>query len=1353
MALADDCTDDETKATCLDLGNAMCSGKSNVKTYDADACITAVAAAGVLAAVLVPFPFGFPAVAAAEELTRRNMKECYQGPTDYEKCFEEFVDVGQCVSKYKVKCNVYVYQRNENRSPCTATAKTCAYGTEWEAKYRDERGLPTTGFCPECTGSACVMRKSSKTYQVAQAGSRLHQFTVARVEDGDSLGADAQYVRIGFGTLGGAAVQCGRPGSCGVLRKAVEVRRGLFTCVPCLAAARTQCVGEHMCGFGANGTALLGEAYADVVAQIRRLVASADGGSGLGPRWVPWLEEYGFEEYNPAAVAQGFNQAILKLNGQCQNDGALPDPSKCQNDQPRRTLGAHVDREYRVEEAAVVPGGHTLSWSVTRAQLTTTNVPAWEATVGRSQFVRGLLSDRVCERFTFESLVCLKQGGSTLVYNPQLAGDFEVQDGCDTSVVDGTRVISSACNQLACPGRRDTSDEYNMFDGSDPTSSLKWTACKRKNRATPSFFTTPSYVPTNLCGMRPARPSVCGVGQGAWGARWGRTTDLYARTARAGVTDLPANSMTLAQLVMGKGSGEGGNLAVSMWDMGGHYVRLGLTAGKQLVLKELPLRSFVTLQQAQEMNASATWASDWMAEKRQGVALAGACRSWRCPFRRRGFVSAGLALPGPERTRAIFGTTSHPSAVPSSGVGSEYVTRNGLCVCRGVVGDDECIAAFAGNGNCSRAELIEALLDGRPRLALVLDANASREQLDWPWSGGPLRDGAFLPSRVAGSAVLDRLPAFRYRFVSVDRKIPRPLTSTLDEGGDCHMGRAARRRGEVGVDDGCVVVNKTADAVTMRCAGGVERVLARPRSASVTAVRRQCTQCDPPPAFFVNNQSLPEAETSFGTLWRWSPSRLLARDLRFKLCGNATACPAVSDWTMDNFWRRMKAGTLFSGDGAAGGGSDGVDAQFGRVADGGDNDATRWDAPWLLCTTNASGKMCSGTMSKAAWLGGDRTQTCRAVLAQPNAPSAAVDMSICDLDSRMNRLCSVIQGARYRLFEANCRLTGRCRTTAFFYQPATYSLDDGRFARSTVGRFYNFTAPGACPVMDDETLAVLASNAVAVQNCPAQDLEALSFAIDAARAAVHFFVKIVYYFGVIGLELLSLIAGGDTSGPIAVVMAYFNLIASEFQQFFAAMGDVVYKMVMETGQLGQTLKVIVTTMCHFLSEIFVAVVQPFMCVIKSGVVVLLDAVAAVVGGISTLTGGALNGVLGGIKTARDGVDAARVCGEDGNPFENCDGLFRADADPPTALPMPTRCWVGYQPSIGDQGGLSCTAADTCMDDDGTLRACASCVAGAGGSGYGCDSLTKMCRYGLFIPLFAFGPRGRASSWARHDRDA
>ena len=57
-----------------------------------------------------------------------------------------------------------------------------------------------------------------------------------------------------------------------------------------------------------------------------------------------------------------------------------------------------------------------------------------------------------------------------------------------------------------------------------------------------------------------------------------------------------------------------------------------------------------------------------------------------------------------------------------------------------------------------------------------------------------------------------------------------------------------------------------------------------------------------------------------------------------------------------------------------------------------------------------------------------------------------------------------------------------------------------------------------------------------------------------------------------------------------------------------------------------------------------------------------------------------------------------------------------------------RCFVGYQPTIGEQQGLGCQASDTCMDDDGSLRACAACESSGYVERFGCDTLTKLCRF-------------------------
>ena len=174
------------------------------------------------------------------EIAQENAAECYSSETEFEKCFNDFTDVGICCMKYKIKCNVFVYQRDENHSPCTSTSTTCPYSSSWEEKYINERGVPVTGLCPECSlangGSGCAVKKSTKTFQVEQAGSRMHLLTPVIVSDGDLLGSNMQYVQVGLGTLGGQSVQCGRQETCSTLAKALEIQSGLFVCVPCLAA-------------------------------------------------------------------------------------------------------------------------------------------------------------------------------------------------------------------------------------------------------------------------------------------------------------------------------------------------------------------------------------------------------------------------------------------------------------------------------------------------------------------------------------------------------------------------------------------------------------------------------------------------------------------------------------------------------------------------------------------------------------------------------------------------------------------------------------------------------------------------------------------------------------------------------------------------------------------------------------------------------------------------------------------------------------------------------------------------------------------------------------------------------------
>lgn len=138
-------------------------------------------------------------------------------------------------------------------------------------------------------------------------------------------------------------------------------------------------------------------------------------------------------------------------------------------------------------------------------------------------------------------------------------------------------------------------------------------------------------------------------------------------------------------------------------------------------------------------------------------------------------------------------------------------------------------------------------------------------------------------------------------------------------------------------------------------------------------------------------------------------------------------------------------------------------------------------------------------------------------------------------------------------------------------------------------------------------------------------------------------------------------------------------------------------------------------------------VVPLICFVKDAVLKVIGAFQTMIGALNSFLGGALGQLDNALKSAMSEMESRLDCNMK-NPF-NCKGLFPDTPNGPTNLPMPTRCWVGYQPALGDQSNLGCTASDTCDDDSG-LKACAACTGGGYTEAYGCDSVTKLCRCNL-----------------------
>ena len=195
---------------------------------------------------------------------------------------------------------------------------------------------------------------------------------------------------------------------------------------------------------------------------------------------------------------------------------------------------------------------------------------------------------------------------------------------------------------------------------------------------------------------------------------------------------------------------------------------------------------------------------------------------WSCPLRRLSFWSKvdrsfSPLVPSPARNARLFGrpehnmihgTRSHPTQAFESLYDklANVVTSKGFCF---FFNWRDCqVASTSAEGrDCTLLETVRSMYDGKYRTTRLLTSASDSictQQLDWPFAGGPMRDGSWSSARYPSSQVptervggtcnvLDRLPPFQYRYMPVG-KVTKPTDgkTSLSEGGSCHMGRGAR---------------------------------------------------------------------------------------------------------------------------------------------------------------------------------------------------------------------------------------------------------------------------------------------------------------------------------------------------------------------------------------------------------------------------------------------------------------------------------------------------------------------------------------------------------------------------------
>jgi len=1272
--------------------------------------------------------------------------------------------------KSDVKGRTLVYE-------LTTTTPTCVAGPKTQCTLNDEISTisadPTAG-CPGTNSSSARY----KSYNTLRRFKRLNTEVIKTQSfsnsssssnspsAGSGLMFDHMFVSMNqdFTCSSSSPYRC--PDSTQI---PVQIRRRLWRCLDCPLASDWQCIGQHNCqmqspklsfdrlsalegwdSLSAASKSFLVDTDSDISVVVpavtwivSRISSLALPDVRLSYETVEFMTSYNQVSdfsYNPIPILT-YEKAMQRNSKTCTSStstGTMPEFTNCSYDGHRRDLIRFINRNYKISDGIIIQPGDTLQWQLRRITLTSHSIPHWSAVSEKQgMFMTDLLSDAHCRNGSMMDNACYihsDKNGSMMVdvLNPGLLGVFEPMVGCDTEIVSGQRVVSSICEDCS----RIPVNEYLLLD--DTTTEM---TCPL-SYSTPPGVTVDDRAESNLCTKTPVQDSKCTKGQGMLGQtlyNGNPAADVYKKKT-ASVGDFMPSGIRENSVFKGMSPGDGklGNLVLNPDDIGGHSIRMALadtrSGGYALAITGLPLSSYTSGLSDEAFGLSAAssdlgWIDtdmDAEADAMRTLYPTPICSAWDCPLRRRAFyIGENEAfrplVPDPLRTQVLYGGRAHPtqkafklpqtlSQSTATRVLAAYTTSNGFCACTDAV---YCVQ------NCMNDE---GALRGEWTTSSVVQSNepSCAEQLDWPYAGGTMRDDATFPRRwktLTSCGVLDRLPLFKYRYRNL-KTISRSSKTTLDKGGVCHMGWPVVTAGPL---VGCYLVpSSDATSDTYMCPTFLQpkRVL-RLRAKTIPELlnspsRPRLSDCSPPPTYKINSSATTAPEVSYGQLKRLEASRLLANDLRRRLCGNATVCQPALGWSLGSFWAGIYSKNAFY-----------------SIPSGNGENSSLWDKPWVACVQHNGTQTCDGTIPRKDWATGDRQKLCLDTLTNsPLANSLAQDVNVCDLDEGMDQFCRTIQDARYQIFEANCLYSGQCRQRLFFYQPSTYAVDNGEFVRSTVQRFYNSTVAGAC-VPDQDTAQAILNNAPNLEKCAAVQLNVLADCIQIVRVIVGALVELLYYMNQLMLTVFKLMGASKGAQEDAITVelnALLKLMQNKFKLLFEQVGDLIYKVLFE-GPMGDWLISMITAICNFLEWLFSEVVYVVMCWVQKSTVWFLNNIAVpFVDILNKISFNAVNYLYSDITNAVSSIENNIPCTP--QTLWSCNLNFKSAANRTTILPLPTRCWAGVEPGVSS---LACTAADTCMANDFGKVICGACQAPATTSmiRFGCDTLTKLCTCNVF----------------------
>ena len=930
----------------------------------------------------------------------------------------------------------------------------------------------------------------------------------------------------------------------------------------------------------------------------------------------------------------------------CTITDAVVDFTTC-NDPNYAALKAFT-ASLRQRAAPLVPSGKQLNWKASSAFLARGGVFAFANSERRwDQVLLGSIFNDTARCGIGELMsnrVCLESGtgaaaSSVRPWVPWMSGQWNPYDTCDvqqaSGLSDGQEVIWPF-DTLACPHCPDLQGQYRtsyMF----PYSA---SSCSSRQKQHATYQDVMTNAPTNLCYVElNNQDSICLNPQGMVGGGRGQSVLNHPTVPHLyGINNVTSWPQPGGIYPRGNNPLFGGQISSSDYGVlnipGDEIGAVGIGLEVVSVTGGLPyMYVSKTLLQAQA-GYMPDWKSmeskDWIPGLQAAFQAEDALHAveqanrgswaWDCPVRRMAFYSGSIpgsdfapSIPSPGRARLIFnsitgGLSSHPTQVlqrNSSSLGG-YTTSNGFCYCptsqQSIQGQCQ-IQISDVSHNCSLARTIQALqgqwVQSVAFTPQAQDGTASpcTMQFDWPYLDGQLRDGTTIKGQYAQGSdtvgrkchLLDRLRPFQYRYKPGAPPAPVPGTSTLDQGGVCHTGRAATLTPATVakiLTTRCVKQSETTTSITVSCEDGTSQTLSKEQStpldqmvSAVQTQRTMCSKCSPPPTFVNSNGRTIPAESSFGIPFRFSSSRAVAADLMAMLCSGTPNCSSLIN---QSAWNEDFMGTLLRSPQDLFVNQTQNQAQ-GPMPSPSTAKPQQWPSNWVFCNTTAELQTgdCQGSILEADWRQ-DRFQSCykeiRALTR--NTPNVMSTVDVCLINSDLDNLCTAVSQAQALVREANCLASGSssCALKPFLYQPSMWDVSNQEFVHGTVSSFYTRIAPGACP---SHLSAIIANNEAVLNRCAATPVMAMYIALQACRDVVDTMALVLFYAINILVDALSMAHSGNKAVLEAQIVYYWQSMIKAIQDLMGVLSNLMFDMLFHMGSVGTKIYTFLQNTCGY----------------------------------------------------------------------------------------------------------------------------------------------------------------------------